>query len=226
MSPVKKTLAAALQLAFVAGAAAMVYSFVAMARDGETRRKCGAICLMQPAYAGAERVLPSFEVTDLEGRVHRSSEWAGKLVVLNFWTKTCAPCIQEMPAFAHLARVLASRKDVVVAAVSIDEDAAEVASTMKQVLREPPPFETLVDPGGKVVDGKFGTDLFPETWIVDRSGIIRARFDGPRDWSDPVVVELVDEILAGTYCPISIRRGQASRGVDGARLCESLADDG
>ncbi len=225
MLSVRTTLSRALQLAFVVGAAAMVYSFVAMARDGETRRKCGALCLLQPSYAGAERTLPSFEVVDTEGRVRKSSEWAGKLVVLNFWTKTCGPCIQEMPGFAHLAKVLKSRKGVVVAAVSIDDDVHDVASTMRQVLQEPPPFEALVDLGGKVVLGKFGTDLFPETWIIDTHGIIRARFDGPRDWGDSLAVEVVDEILAGTYCPITIHRGQASSGSDGVRLCEALVGD-
>jgi len=225
MASLKTSFSSALQLGFVAGAAVLVYSFVATARESETRRRCSAVCLLQPSYAGAERRLPSFDVQDLEGRSRKSADWAGKLVVLNFWTKNCGPCLEEMPAYAQLAKVLQSRKDVVVAAVSIDDDASEAASTLKSVLREPPVFESLIDPGGKVVGGKFGTDLFPETWIIDPQGIIRARFDGSRDWKDPAVVEVVDEILAGTYCPLSIRQGQPASSGDSVRLCQSLSLD-
>jgi thiol-disulfide isomerase/thioredoxin len=223
MAAPNQTLSSALQLAFVVGAAVMVYSFVATARESETRRKCAATCLLQPSYAGAERTLPKFEVQDLDGHLHGSAEWEGKVLVLNFWTKTCGPCLEEMPSFAQLARVLASRKDVVVAAISTDEEASEVKDTLKSVLREPPVFETLIDPESAVVHGKFGTDLFPETWIVDARGVIRARFDGARDWSDAAVVEVIDEIRAGTYCPLSIHDGKLSANSAAVKLCQSMS---
>ena len=143
--------------------------------------------------------------------------------MLNFWTKTCGPCLEEMPAFAQLAKVLHARKDVVVAAVSTDDDPREVSDTMKSILREPPVFETYIDPESEVVRGKFGTDLFPETWIIDPQGIVRARFDGARDWSDAAVVEVIDEIRAGTYCPLSIRQGQLSSSADAVKLCQSMS---
>lgn len=220
------TLSSALQLGFVAGAAVLVYSFVATAREGETRRKCGAMCLLQPSYAGAERTLPRFELPDLKGRMHTSSEWAGKLVVLNLWTRSCGPCLEEMPAFAQLAKVLRSRKDVAVVTISTDEETKDVEDTLRSVLREPPVFETLIDTEGTVVKGKFGTDLFPETWIIDKAGIIRARFDGARDWSDAAVVEVVDEILAGTYCPLSIHQGTLAANADAVKLCQTLGGAG
>jgi len=222
MASLKSALSSAVQLGFVAGAAVLVYSFVATAREAETRRKCGAICLVQPSYAGAERTLPRFELADLQGKVHDSSEWKGKLLVLNFWTKTCGPCLEEMPSFAQLAKILHSRSDVAVVAVSIDEEPKEAADTLKSILREPPVFETLIDPESKVVRGKFGTDLFPETWIVDAHGIIRARFDGARDWSDAAVVEVIDEIRAGTYCPLSIHPGAPGSNTESTKLCQSL----
>ena len=224
-SSVRSSLGSALQLGFVVCAAVLVYSFVATAREGETRRKCTAMCLLQPSYAGAERTLPKFEVADLEGRIRKSQDWEGHVIVLNFWTKTCGPCLDEMPSFAQLAKILQSRKDVVVAAISTDDEPSEVKDTLKSVLREPPVFETLIDPDSKVVRGKFGTDLFPETWIIDRNGVIRARFDGSRSWSDSAVVEVIDEIRAGTYCPLSIQKGKLSASADAVKLCQSLGGE-
>ena len=223
MASFQTTLSQALQLGFVVGAAVMVYSFVATAREGETRRKCSATCIVQPSYAGAERTLPKFEMKDLDGRVHNSADWAGKVVVLNLWTKTCGPCLEEMPAFAQLARILQPNKDVVVVTISTDDEVSEVRDTLKSILREPPTFLTLIDPDSKVVRGKFGTDLFPETWIIDAHGVIRARFDGARDWSDAAVVEMVEEIRAGTYCPLAIKEGKLASNADAVRLCTSLS---
>jgi hypothetical protein len=40
--------------------------------------------------------------------------------------------------------------------------------------------------------GKFGTRLFPETWIIDPEGVIRLRIDGRRDWSHPVAIQVIE----------------------------------
>jgi thiol-disulfide isomerase/thioredoxin len=221
--PLKNLLNSALQLGFVVGAAILVYSFVATAREGETRRKCSAVCLMQPSYAGFERKLPRFELNDLDGKRHSSDQWEGKTVVLNFWNTTCRFCLQEMPSLAELAKVLFSRKDVVVVTISTDDEAQVAKDALRSLIREPAVFESLIDPDAKVVSGKFGTVLYPETWIIDRHGVVRARFDGERDWSNSAVVEVVDEIRAGTYCPISIKKGTLDSRADAVKLCENLS---
>ena len=122
----------------------------------------------------------------MKGRDVKMSDYRGKVVVLNFWTRTCGPCLKEMPSIAELAKMLEPMKDVVVLAVSIDDGPDDVKDTLTGVLREPPPFSILFDPDGRnVVYGKFGTRLFPETWIIDKRGVVRARFDGGRDWRTP-----------------------------------------
>jgi len=208
------------QLAFVAAAATLVYSFVAVAREGEVRRKCGSVCLLHPNYAGANRRLPSFSLPDLHGQQVTSDSLRGKVVVLNFWTKTCGPCLEEMPEIAELAKILRDRKDVAVVTISIDDGPAAVKDTLKSILREEPPFSVLFDPESQVVGAKFGTHLFPETWIIDKRGVIRARFDGAREWGSSGVVELVDEVRADTYCPVTVREGRPQG--EGAQICESF----
>jgi peroxiredoxin len=217
-----KSLAPAAQLAFVAGAAILVYSFVAVAREAETRRKCSSICLLHPNYAGAERRMPAFTLKDMNGREVSSTSLLGKVVVLNFWTKTCGPCLQEMPEIADLAKILRPDADVALLTVSTDEGPADIKDTLKGVLREEPPFPVLFDPDSRVVGGEFGTHLFPETWIIDKRGIIRARFDGAREWGNSAVVELVEDLRANSYCAVTLREGKVSSG-EAARACESLA---
>jgi peroxiredoxin len=219
----KRGLYNGMQLAFVLVAALAVYGFVTVAKEAEHRRACTPECLIRPDYAGADRRAPDFALKDMRGREVKLSDYKGKVVVLNFWTKNCGPCLKEMPSLAELAQMLADRKDVVVLAVSTDEGPSDVADTLKSVLREDPPFAVLFDPDGEnVVMGKFGTRLFPETWLIDKQGIIRDRFDGGRDWANAAVVEHIDQLRDGTYCPMHVDKRVDKDGLEAERLCAPL----
>jgi peroxiredoxin len=216
----KNQLAPIAQLAFVAVAAIAVYSFVSVAKEGEARRRCGPTCLLRPTYAGYERKAPPFTLKDTKGQTVSLESYLGKVVVLNFWTKTCGPCMEEMPELAELTRILRPMSDVAVLTVSTDESPEDAATTIRTVLREDPPFPILMDGELSVVRQKYGTTLFPETWIIDKRGVVRARFDGAREWSNSAVVELIDQIRGGGYCPVESREGQVVG--DGLRLCEAI----
>jgi thiol-disulfide isomerase/thioredoxin len=218
-----KILAPAVQLAFIAGAAVLVYSFVAVAREAEARRKCSSVCTLHPNYAGASRRVPDFALKDMKGREVTSASLRGKVVVMNFWTKTCGPCLQEMPEIEELAKILRPKPDVALLTVSTDDGPSDIADTLKSVLREEPSFPVLLDPDSRVVAAKFGTHLFPETWIIDKRGVVRARFDGAREWASSAVVELVDELREGGYCAVEMREGKVSSSGDAARACDLLA---
>jgi len=209
-----------LHLLFVAAAAVGVYSFVSVAKEAETRRRCAPTCLLRPNYAGYERKAPSFVLKDTKGNNVSLESYRGKVVVLNFWTKTCGPCMEEMPEIADLARIVKPMEDVAVLTISTDETGEEATQTLKAVLKEEAPFPILMDPDLKVVREKFGTSLYPETWIIDKNGIIRARFDGAREWSNATVVQLVEQIRTGGYCPAQARDGKFVG--DSVRLCESV----
>jgi peroxiredoxin len=209
-------------LGFVILAAVAVYSFVSVAKEGEMRRRCTPTCILRPHYAGYERKAPDFSLRDTRGHEVTLQSFRGKVVVLNFWTKTCGPCMEEMPEIADLAKILKPMGDVAVVTISTDDTAQEATDVLKSVLREPePPFPVLMDPDAKVVKGKFGTSLYPETWIIDKDGIIRARFDGAREWSSATVVELVNQIRGGGYCPVQSQNGKFVG--ESAKLCEGLS---
>jgi peroxiredoxin len=208
-------------LAFVLAAAVGVYAFVSVAKEGESRRRCSATCLLRPTYAGFERKAPDFKLKDIKGHEISLESYRGKVVVLNFWTKTCAPCMEEMPEIADLARILKPKDDVAVVTVSTDDTAQEASDTLKAVLKEEPPFRVLMDPDAKNVSGKYGTTLYPETWIIDKNGVVRARFDGAREWSSATVVQLVDQIRSGGYCEVQARDGKFV-GKE-AQVCETIS---
>ena len=213
-----------LQVLFVGVAALAVYWFVRTVKDGERRRACTPLCALTPNYAAQNRLAPDFELPSLSGEKVRLSRYRGRVVILNFWTKTCRPCLEEMPSLGQLSRMIEGRKDLALVTVSTDETAADVRDTLRSVLGADPPFVTLVDPEGKVVTDAYGTKLFPETWFIDPDGIIRARFDGARDWANAMSIELATGFARPLGCSVEFAKGEPSGPLAG--LCEELSPNG
>ena len=208
------------QVGFVVLAALFVYGFVAVSKEGETRRVCSAPCLLHPSYMGADRRAPGFTLQDLAGKTVTLESLRGKVVVLNFWSKTCGPCLEEMPDLAELTKLVRNRPDVAVVAVSVDDGPDDVRPTLQTVLHEEPPFTVLFDPDSKIVGARYGTRLFPETWFIDKNGIIRARFDGAKAWNDAMVVEYIDTLRRGEWCNVKIDGDQL--GGRAGKICQEM----
>jgi peroxiredoxin len=198
------------QVAFILAAAGAVYLFVSAAQSDQRRASCTALCSLSPAYAGRNRLAPDFELPDINGKLVKLSSFRGKSVYLNFWTKTCRPCLDEMPTLAELAKISKHRSDFVVVTVSTDEGPEAVRDALQIALNnEEPPFPILFDPESEVVLGRYGTKLYPETWIIDPDGVIRARFDGPREWSDALALEIGEMVARPGGCPVEFDKGVA-----------------
>jgi peroxiredoxin len=140
-----------------------------------------------PHYLGASLLAPDFTLPKQGGGEWKMSDQRGKVIVMNFWTVTCRPCIQEMPTIELLAEITEDWSNVEIVAVSTDRTWEEAETIIPRSSR----ITSLLDSEREVVTGKFGTNLFPETWIIDANGVVRFRFDGALDWSDPVALDLI-----------------------------------
>jgi len=134
-----------------------------------------------------------FQLSDLDGQPHSLSDLRGRVVFLNFWATWCPPCVEEMPSMLALANRLAG-DDFVMVAVTQDQD----ADTLVAFLRDAGFFGSdvliLQDPDGTLTQA-YGTELLPETYIIDRAGTLVARFMGPRDWSSEPAQRLISRLL-------------------------------
>jgi peroxiredoxin len=126
-------------------------------------------------------VAPAFRLPSLAGTDVDLASFRGRVVVLNFWATWCPPCVQEMPSLERLHRVLGP-EGLVVLTVSADEDRAELARFVKQNALTLP---VLSDPGGRVAVSRYHTTGYPETFTLDRSGVILDHVVGPVEWDAP-----------------------------------------
>jgi len=130
-----------------------------------------------PAQVG--KVAPDFTVSDGTNSVHLAS-YRGKVVLLNFWASWCAPCIQETPGLEDLHH---DRPDLAIVGVSIDADPAAYS---RFLFRHHVDLITVRDPA-QTAAKLYHTDGWPETYIIDRKGIIRRKVVGDPDWSNPEI---------------------------------------
>ena len=131
---------------------------------------------------------PDFTVQDSQSRV-TLSQFRGQVVVLNFWATWCAPCVEEIPSLVEMQRRMKA-KGVTVLAVSVDVD----ENAYKQFVKDHNVnLMTVRDPSGKS-NGLYGTFKFPETYIIDRNGVMRRKFIGAVDWTEPEITEFLGKL--------------------------------
>jgi cytochrome c biogenesis protein CcmG, thiol:disulfide interchange protein DsbE len=144
-------------------------------------------CNDQPKLRLIGSAAPDFTVKDSDRTVNLR-DLRGKIVILNFWTSWCEPCIVEMPSLSRLQKEMGSK--VTVLAVSTDDDPDAYHRFLRQYNIE---FLTVNDPAKKSSD-LYGTTGQPETFIIDPSGKLRRKFIGPVNWTSPEIVEYLQKL--------------------------------
>ncbi len=124
---------------------------------------------------------PGFRLPSLAGEERELRAYRGQIVVLNFWATWCPPCVAEMPSLERLHHTLGP-EGLAVVTVSTDEDGEALARFTREYGLTLP---VLRDPGGRVAGDVFHTTGYPETFVIDRQGILLQHTVGPADWDTP-----------------------------------------
>lgn len=159
--------------------------------DAPALRGLAAMARMDPPAP-----LPPFTFTTADGRLLHVADYTGangRGAVLNFWATWCAPCVEEMPSLALLARALEADR-IAVLPVSADRGGAGVVTPFfrNHAIEGLP---VLLDPGSEAVHALRLGGL-PTTVLVGPDGLERARLEGSADWGSPEAARLVREMLA------------------------------
>ena len=151
------------------------------------------LVLLSGCYGGTRpprigKAAPDFVVQDAERRV-TLSQFKGQVVVLNFWASWCPPCVAETPSLVRMQQKLKD-KGVVVVAISADEDDGAYHRFINKYGMD---FVTVRDPSAKI-QHMYGTIQIPETYIIDRDGVLRRKFANAFDWSTPEVTDFLSKL--------------------------------
>ena len=140
----------------------------------------------RPPRIGASA--PDFLVQDSD-RTVALNQFRGQVVVLNFWATWCPPCVEEMPSLVEMQRRMKA-KGITVLAVSVDVD----ESAYHRFLKDHSVNLLTVRDSAQKSSNLYGSFKFPETYVIDRNGVMRRKFIGAVDWTAPDVTDFLGKM--------------------------------
>lgn len=115
---------------------------------------------------------PALAIRSLDGKTIRLADLRGTPLVVNFWASWCVPCRQEAPVLNAAANKYARRVEFLGVDIQ-DSDAA--ARSYQAEVQSPYPV-------GPAIEGRYqdwGVTAPPETFFIDRDGVVNSRVIGP-----------------------------------------------
>ena len=133
---------------------------------------------------------PNFTFPDLTGKKVSLSDYRGRVVFLNIWATWCPPCVDEMPSMETLYNEYKSDQFEILA-VSVDGEGQKVVTPFMDRLNLT--FPALLDKKAKIKN-IYGVTGIPESFIIDKNGIIIKKVIGPIDWTKPDVSRFFEDL--------------------------------
>jgi len=153
--------------------------------------------LSNPVIAGGtleavhhDENIAQFELEGIDGKIHRLSDYQGKVVLINFWASWCPPCIQEIPSMQRLENSFPDRPFEIVA-INVAEQKRKVNYQAKRINMN---FIVLLDPESKTFK-QWQTKILPTSFIVDKKGHTRYLAQGPIEWDTDEVSTTIEKLL-------------------------------
>ncbi|WP_018877176.1 TlpA disulfide reductase family protein [Thioalkalivibrio sp. ALE28] len=130
-----------------------------------------------------------FTLTDHLGDEQLLSDYAGQVVLLNFWASWCPPCVHEIPSMNRMAETLG--KGFAIVSVNYQESAEHISAFMDEVQVD---FPVLMDFDGRVA-ADWRVFAFPSSFILGRDGRVRYSVNSAIEWDDPDVINRVRTLM-------------------------------
>jgi thiol-disulfide isomerase/thioredoxin len=134
-------------------------------------------------------IAPNFTLADLTGKKVSLEDFRGQIVLVNFWATWCEPCLEEMPSLQSLYEKFKGRK-LVILAVNVNETGQDLENYLKTTTIS---FPILLE--GQSTAQRYGTDKYPESYLIDNRGIVIQKIIGPQNWMHEEAIKYFDGLL-------------------------------
>ncbi|HZI55440.1 MAG TPA: TlpA disulfide reductase family protein [Verrucomicrobiae bacterium] len=134
---------------------------------------------------------PELSLTDLNGKTLHTSDYKGKVVLVNFWAAWCTPCAEEVPQFIALQRKYKDEGFQIIG-ISVEDDAGELRNFYRKYQMNYP-----VVPGDiKIADAFGGVLGLPTTFVIGRDNLVHGKHNGATDFA-----AIEQEVVALLHAP-------------------------
>ena len=143
-----------------------------------------------PACSGSQAA-PESTFVLLDGSKKSTTDFKGKVTLVNFWATSCVTCVAELPQLiATHQKYAAQGYDTVAVAMSYDPPSYVVNYTETRQL----PFKVAIDNTGAVAKAWGDVKLTPTTYLVNKRGEIVKQYVGQPDFA--ALHLLIEKLLA------------------------------
>jgi peroxiredoxin len=122
--------------------------------------------------------LPDLSFVDLNDKTLNTSDYKGKVLLVNFWAAWCVPCAKEVPQFIVLQKKY-QQQGLQIIGFSVDDQEQELHDFFREHQMNYP----VVPSNAAIAEAFGGIFGLPTTILVDREGRIRSRHEGSVDFS-------------------------------------------
>ena len=135
---------------------------------------------------------PALEVKDeISGRKITTGDFKNKVLFVNFWASWCQPCREEMPSIDSLYKDMLGNEKFQMITILYKDSYQDGTDYMKQ---KGYTFPVYSDING-ITARNFGITGVPETYIIDKNGILIKRVLGPAEWNSPEIKSFIHSLL-------------------------------
>jgi len=132
--------------------------------------------------AANRKPAPTFQLVTDSGRTIRTSDYRGRVVLLNFWATECGGCVLEIPSFIEIEKAY---KDKGFSAIGVSMDILyESLKDTNEAWAKVRPFMAkrginyTIAMGDDAISKAYALNAFPATYLIDKSGRIAVAYVG------------------------------------------------
>jgi cytochrome c biogenesis protein CcmG/thiol:disulfide interchange protein DsbE len=144
-----------------------------------------------PRIAQVGSKTEDFDLFDTNGNRVKLSDMRGSVVFVNFWATWCGSCAEELPSIERLFKSLSGNPSFKMVTILFKDNISNVTSYMKQTGYSFPVFLNPDESAAKI----FGITGVPETYIIDKKGVLRYKVLGPSDWASPQTITTLEALI-------------------------------
>jgi DsbE subfamily thiol:disulfide oxidoreductase len=167
-----------LMVIFLSG---LIVLFFGIRREETSRRPSATVGLDAPEVV----------LRDASGKAFTLAELKGSVVFVNFWASWCEPCKEEIPSIQGMYNHFRNDGQFRMLTILYKDESQTARAFLKEGNYD---FPVLTDTDGRSAMS-YGVTGVPETYIVDKKGILREKIIGPADWTSPQAITLIANLI-------------------------------
>lgn len=137
-------------------------------------------------------LMPNLRLTDGSGLPFNLLGYKGAVIVLEFWSTTCAPCLRDLDALNHLQGDFPGKPLVVIA---VSEDPGTIQSVKAALQRQKLGYlKPYADASGAAAQF-LNLRGVPTSFVIDRMGRMVLQVEGPQPWNGAAMEKRINFLL-------------------------------